>query len=458
MKRHRYFIPLCLGLIFNFQLPFFNFTQAQTLTLDSCLVLARRNNADIRISQLDVERARAVKNQAFTHFFPQLQLNGMGYVAARPMISFALEDIRSNDMRDLLEAIYNVFSEETDVTDRLELMKHGFSASVVAVQPIFTGGRILNGNRLASLGEEAASLQAKIKMRDVLEDVESTYYLVVGLKEKEAAVVAAMTLIDSLERVAESALANGLATSADILQISLKRNEINAKRQQLASGIRMSRRLLCNQIGIGYSDSVDFGGDSLLKMHSTVVELSGSHLLQQESHRPESRLLEINVESQKLLKKMTKGETRPQLALVGIGYYGNAVRNDLSANAVAGFSLNVPLTDWWGTAHKMKEHNIRIEQAQMAETHYGELMTLEEEKAYNDMVDACMLMRSDSAALQLARENYRLAEINYAAGVTTVSEVLQAHALLLQAENAVTDRRVTYLVARRRLADLRDER
>ncbi len=458
MKRHRYFIPLCLGLIFNFQLPFFNFTQAQTLTLDSCLVLARRNNADIRISQLDVERARAVKNQAFTHFFPQLQLNGMGYVAARPMISFALEDIRSNDMRDLLEAIYNVFSEETDVNDRLELMKHGFSASVVAVQPIFTGGRILNGNRLASLGEEAASLQAKIKMRDVLEDVESTYYFVVGLKEKEAAVVAAMTLIDSLERVAESALANGLATRADILQISFKRNEINAKRQQLASGIRMSRRLLCNQIGIGYSDSVDFGGDSLLKMHPTVVELSGGHPLQQESHRPESRLLEINVESQKLLKKMTKGETRPQLALVGIGYYGNAVRNDLSANAVAGFSLNVPLTDWWGTAHKMKEHNIRIEQAQMAETHYGELMTLEEEKAYNDMVDACMLMRSDSAALQLARENYRLAEINYAAGVTTVSEVLQAHALLLQAENAVTDRRVTYLVARRRLADLRDER
>lgn len=458
MKRHRYFIPLCLGLIFNFQLPFFNFTQAQTLTLDSCLVLARRNNADIRISQLDVERARAVKNQAFTHFFPQLQLNGMGYVAARPMISFALEDIRSNDMRDLLEAIYNVFSEETDVNDRLELMKHGFSASVVAVQPIFTGGRILNGNRLASLGEEAASLQAKIKMRDVLEDVESTYYLVVGLKEKEAAVVAAMTLIDSLERVAESALANGLATRADILQISLKRNEINAKRQQLASGIRMSRLLLCNQIGIGYSDSVDFGGDSLLKMHPTVVELSGSHLLQQESHRPESRLLQINVESQKLLKKMTKGETRPQLALVGIGYYGNAVRNDLSANAVAGFSLKVPLTDWWGTAHKMKEHNIRIEQARVAETHFGELMSLEEEKAYNDMMDACMLMRSDSAALQLARENYRLAEINYAAGVTTVSEVLQAHALLLQAENAVTDRRVSYLVARRRLADLRDER
>ena len=445
MNRHRFFLPFCFGLFFIFHLAIFNFIQAQTLTLDSCLALARRNNADIRISQLDVEKARAVKNQAFTHYFPQLQLNSMGYVAARPMISFALEDIRSNDMRSLLEAIYNVFSEETDVTDRLELMKHGFSVSVIATQPVFAGGRIVNGNRLAALGEEAAVLQSKIKMRDVLEDVEATYYLVVGLKEKEAAVEAAMTLIDSLEHVAESALANGLVTRADILQISLKRNEINAKRQQLTSGIRMSRQLLCTQIGITYTDDIDFGGDNLLQMSPAEMDLNSGKLSPKENYRPESRLLQINEESQELFKKMAIGETLPQLAILGIGYYGNAVRNDASANAVAGLSLSVPLTDWWNTSHKIREHN------------YGKLMSLEEEKAYNDMVDAYMLIRSDSAALQLARENYRLAEINYSAGVATVSDVLQAHALLLQAENAVTDRRVTYLAARRRLTDLRGD-
>ena len=457
MNRHSFFLLFCFGLFFIFHLAIFNFIQAQTLTLDSCLALARRNNADIRISQLDVEKARAVKSQAFTHYFPQLQLNSMGYVAARPMISFALEDIRSNDMRSLLEAIYNVFSEETDVNDRLELMKHGFSVSVIATQPVFAGGRIVNGNRLATLGEEAAVLQSKIKMRDVLEDVEATYYLVVGLKEKEASVEAAMTLIDSLEHVAESALANGLVTRADILQISLKRNEINAKRQQLTSGIRMSRQLLCTQIGIAYTDDIDFGGDNLLKMSPAEMDLNSGKLSPKENYRPESRLLQINEESQELFKKMAIGETLPQLAILGIGYYGNAVRNDASANAVAGLSLSVPLSDWWNTSHKIREHNIRIEQARVAKEQYGKLMSLEEEKAYNDMVDAYMLIRSDSAALQLARENYRLAEINYSAGVATVSDVLQAHALLLQAENAVTDRRVTYLDARRRLTDLRGD-
>ncbi len=82
------------------------------------------------------------------------------------------------------------------------------------------------------------------------------------------------------------------------------------------------------------------------------------------------------------------------------------------------------------------------------------MMSLEEEKTYSDMIDAWMLIKSDSSALDVARENYRLAQLNYTAGTITISDVLQAHALLLQAQNALTDRRVEYITARRRLSDL----
>ena len=312
----------------------------------------------------------------------------------------------------------------------------------------------MNGNRLASLGEEAAELKAQVAMRDVLENVESTFYLVVGLEEKEATVAVALRLIDSLDRVVSTALANGLVTRSDALQIELKRNEVNAMRQQLISGIRLSRRLLCNQIGIEYSDNLNF-----VQVESVTSPLPVfSNTETGDFIRPEKRLLQINIESQELFKKMTIGETLPQLAILGIGYYGNAVRNYATANAVVGFSLSIPLTDWWETTHKIREHNIRIEQARAMQKDYSEKMSLEEEKAYSDMLDAWMLIKSDSAALGIARENYRLANINYAAGNATISEVLQAYALLLQAENAITDRRVSYLVARRRLSDLRSQR
>jgi outer membrane protein TolC len=71
-------------------------------------------------------------------------------------------------------------------------------------------------------------------------------------------------------------------------------------------------------------------------------------------------------------------------------------------------------------------------------------------------MDAWMLMKSDKSSLELAKENYRLANLNYSAGNATISDVLQAHALLLQAENTISDRQTTYRVARRRLQDLRN--
>ena len=424
---------------------------AQTLTLDSCLSLARQHNADILNSQLAVQKAQAVKDQVYTKYFPNVSLRALGYYAAQPMINFGVDDINSDDMRDLLEAIYEALSDETDVNNQLELMKKGAGGSIVLAQPIYMGGRIANGNRLANLGVEAAGLQAEVKVRDVLEQVESSYYLVVGLKEKSATVDAALELIDSLSHTVNSALANGLATKADALQVELKRNEIKAQQQQLNSGIRLARRLLCIQIGIDYSDNLDFGdelriGNEELTINPQLTILS--------SGRPERQLLEVNLRAQELQKELTRGEALPQLALVGVGFYGNLIRSNATANAVALLSLTVPLTDWWETSHKIREHNLRIEEARTMQEDYNKKMSLEEEKAYSDMVDAAMLIRSDSAALDLARENHRLATLNYSAGANTLNDVLQAQTLLLQAQNALTDRRIAYLIARRRLQDL----
>ena len=225
-----------------------------------------------------------------------------------------------------------------------------------------------------------------------------------------------------------------------------------ANQQQLASGIRLSKRLLCNQIGIGYSDSLVFSDP---QFDSPAADFRLSSLDTSGTSRPEKRLLELSVEAERLKRRLTLGEALPQLAVIGTGFYGNLVKNDPTANAVAMLSLSVPLTAWWETAHKMHQHNIRIQEARMQQDYLNQMMSLEMEKAYSDMLDAAMLMKSDSSALEIAAENYRLATLNYQAGVATLSEVLQAHALLLQAHNAITDRHTTYVVARRRLLDLK---
>ena len=446
-------VLLCIGIFTLCLSPFPS--RAQFLTLDSCLALARHNNVEIRTSQMEIDRAHAVKRQVFTKYFPQVNLSGMGYYSANPLVRFGIEDVQSNDMQSLLQDLYDMVSEESDIKNEVSLMKKGASGSVLAAQPLFAGGRIITGNKLANLGVEAAELQADMKMRDVIENIESSYYLVAGLQQKVATVTAALTLIDSLDRVVQLALGNGLVTRADALQLQLKRNEMLANQQQLASGIRLSKRLLCCQIGIEYSDTLIFIDPVMYESCEAALDFQLSAQNAQ-SVRPETRLLQLGVEAEQLQRRLTLGETLPQLTLVGSAYYGNIIKNDPSANAVALLSLSVPLSSWWESSYKLKQHDIRIQEAQFKQDYYNHMMSLEEEKAYSDMLDAAMLMKSDSAAMEIARENYRLASLNYEAGVATLSEVLQAHALLLQAQNAITDRHTTYVIARRRLMDLKN--
>ena len=427
---------------------------AQSLTIDSCINLAKRNNMEIRTAQLEVEYARAVKQQVFTKYFPQVNLTGLGYYSASPIIRFGLEDIQSEDMRALLQSVFDIAAPYMGETQQeVSLMKKGANGSMVVAQPLYAGGRIVTGNKLAALGVEAAELQCEIKERDIVEDVESTYFLVTGLQQKEATVAAALALIDSLDRTMQVALAGGLVTRADALQLQLKRNEMLANRQQLASGIRLAKQMLCLQIGIDYSDTLLFA-DPQYDIPQTT--LRAPHSVPATS-RPEVQLLQLNVEAEQLQRRLTLGEALPQLTLLGTAYYGNIIKNNPTANAVALLSLSVPLTSWWETSHKLKQHDLRIAETRLQQEHLHRMMTLEEEKAWSDMLDAAALLTSDSAAMEIAQENYRLAVLNYEAGVVTLNDVLQAHTLLLQAQNAVTDRLTTYAMARRRLSDLRGE-
>ena len=134
--------------------------------------------------------------------------------------------------------------------------------------------------------------------------------------------------------------------------------------------------------------------------------------------------------------------------------YGDLIQKYYKGNAIFFARVSVPLTQWWETSHKIKEHNLKIEQYEIMQKDLTEKMSLQEKQAYNQMVEAEALLESDYASLDMAQENYRIASLNYEAGMNTITDVLEANALLLQAQNAITDREITYVSARRRYHDL----
>ncbi len=425
--------------------------QTPVLTLDSCFALAKANNTQLLTDQLEIQKAQEVKAQVFTKHFPQVSISYLAYYAARPIIEYGINDIQDDDLGAFLSALITTLNDpegaNMGLPTEINLMEKGHGVNATAMMPVYAGGRILNGNRLANVGIEAAQLKAEVSERDMFENIESTYYLVLGLQDKVHTVESALALTDSLDHIVDVALKAGLITKSDKLRLALKQNELKANQLQLSNGIILASQLLCQQIGITYPE------DGLTLDTASFSIKNHADALRENFIRPEQQLLQLQIDAEKLRKKLTLGEALPQVGIGGTYSYGNLVRK-YKGNAIALAQVSIPLTQWWETSHKLKEHNIAIREAELMQKDLTEKMGLQVKQAYNQMVEAEALMQSDKAALDMAQENYRLAELNYRAGMNTITDVLEAHALLLQAKNAITDRQITYLTARRRYHDL----
>ena len=421
--------------------------QNDVLTLDSCFALAKANNAQFKTSKLQIEQAQEVKKQVFTKYFPQITANYLGYYAMNPLIQYGVNEFSTDEFGQILKAIIeNLHDAGFGIPTEIGFMKKGQGVGATAVQPIFAGGRIITGNKLAKLGIEAAELQAEVTERDVLENIESTYYLVVGLQSKVATLQTALELIDSLDHTVDVALKAGLVTKNDQLRVAMKRNELRAQQIQLNNGIVLASQLLCQQLGIDYPEE-GLALDNDLNNNDMFFE-------NDDFVRPEIRLLQLQIDAEVFYKRMARGEALPEIGVGALLSYGDMIQKFYKGNAIFFARVQVPITQWWETSHKIKEHNLKIEQYEIMQQDLTEKMSLQEKQAYNKMVEAEALLESDKAALDMAQENYHIADVNYQAGMNTITDVLEANALLLQAQNAITDRQITYVTARRRYHDL----
>jgi len=417
------------------------------LTLDSCFALAKANNAKLKTSSLEIQRAQEVKAQAFTKYFPQVQGAVLGYYAFNPLLKMSVDDISNEALREVLTELVKLLEPITGFDGNISFLEKGASVGAMAVQPVYMGGQIVNGNKLANVGIRAAELQSEVTEREVLENIESSYYLVLGLQQKVKTVEAALAMLDTIEHTVNVALSAGLVTKNDALKVALEKNKLKATQLQLNNGIFLASRLLCQQLGIemlANGLALVFDKDKVKEGFEEKVGFV----------RPEVQLLELQVQAERLRKKMTLGKTLPNVFVGGAAYYGNMITKSTRGNGVVFAVLRVPLTQWWETSHKLKEHNIKINQYELDRQSLTEQMSIQENQAYTNILEAEALLVSDSASYKMAVENYRVERLNYNSGLNTITDVLQANTLLLQADNAIIDRNITLISAKRRYHDL----
>lgn len=379
-------------------------------TLDQCRELALRNNAAVNISGNSAKMASETRKEAFTKYFPEIQAGGNAYLANHDMLQYTL-----------LEKI------------PLGLIKKGKAAGIWAVQPVFMGGEIVNGNKLAKVGEEVARLKQEQTHDEVLLQTDNIYWNLTSLKATRLAVVSAVEMLDSLAATVKAAVDAGMVVQNELLKVEIKRNEYQNTLVDLDNGINLMKMLLAQQMGLGASSSfetTDCVPDSVPEFPQELFVDSASALRETVDHQ----LLLKNVEAKKLEKRMAVGSNLPKVG-VGAGWFYHDILEQNHNFGALMVTVTVPISGWWGGSHNIKKKNLELENARLELSDLSQKLEIEMSDKWNNLTGAYRKMKLSNSDITQSRENLRITKAYYDAGMNTITDLLDAQTLYVEAQS-----------------------
>ncbi len=412
------------------------FASAQTYTLEQLKDSALHNNFAIRSAQYGIEVANQQRKEAFTKYFPNVSGTGLWFNANKSMAQTTLYPSEMISP-ELGSSLAQMFPPETLVSlanpVTVSMMKKGVVAGVQAVQPVFAGGQIVNGNKLAKVGQDVSRLQMQLSENEVEKTAEQYFWQLASLQEKMKTVEAVEALLNDIYKDVDVAVRAGVALRNDLLQVQLRQNDIASQKLKIRNGLSLMRMLLSQYCGLrDMSFVISYQTDAVSPISS------------KQDHQQallgtaEYQLLGKQVEAADLQKKIAVGQNLPSVA-VGAGFnYHNLLENDRSFGMLFA-TVSVPISDWWGGSHAIKRKKIEQQQAQEQLADNAELLKIKMQSAWNSLEESYQQLQLAQRSIEQAEENLRLNRDYYNAGMSKMSDLLEAQMLYQQSCDKRTD-------------------
>ena len=420
-----------------------NFIAAQTYTLQQLKDSALHNNIAIRNARLDIEAAQQQRKEAFTKYFPDVSATGLWFNANKgmaqttvnpseampPALATTLPQMLPPDMLAALASPINV-----------SMMKNGTIASLMALQPVFAGGQIINGNKLAKVGEDVSQLQLQLSENEVEKTVEQYFWQLATLQEKMKTIDAVDTLLADIHKDVDVAVRAGVAMRNDLLQVQLRQNEVESQRLKLQNAMSILQLLIAQYCGLHNEQfQIESGG---FRDVSSSLPIKQDHSLALLG-TTEYQLLDKQVEATRLQEKITLGQNLPTVA-VGAGYnYHNMLENDHTF-AMLFATVSIPISDWWGGSHAIKRKKIEHQKAIDQQNDKAQQLQIRMQNAWNNVVEARQQLDIAKRSIEQAEENLRLNRNFYHAGTAKMSDLLEAQLLYQQSLDRHADAYAQY--------------
>ena len=396
--------------------------------------LAVENNYSLRSARNAILQSKEQKSEALTKYFPSVSATGVGLSFDKHLIDIDL---------GLPAEVASLIPAGIELPTELKMIKNGVYGGVSAIQPVFMGGQIVNGNKLAKVGVQASEIQLEVSEDQVEMTTEQYYWQMVSFKEKLQTLSAIHQMLVELEKDVSNNVRAGVVNRNDLLQVQLRRGEVESMQLEAENILTTISQLLAQHVGKPNEDinvSIPAELSNMGKSEAPVlpVSLRQDHLSALNA-TPEYRLLEKNVEAHRLQHKMKVGENLPVVG-VGASYSWNNFLNDNKRGSGVLFAaVRVPITGWWGGSHAIKKKKLALDDAREQMEDNGQKLIIRMNNAWAAVETSHKKLLIAHDAITQAEENLRLHRDYYRVGTTNMTDLLLAQEQYQQACDRYTD-------------------
>ena len=422
--------------------------QKRFLTLEQCRIIALDSSAILRNAQLMEEKTELDRKAVITNFLPKFSGYGL-YLWTSESFDYDFsggalpiyKNVYGNLVPDLMKdpagnivynngiPVFNQYAVIPPMTLSVDLA-NTLTAGVSVTQPVFMGGKIISGYRMAALGTEMARLNSELKAEEVTVSVDEAYWMYVKTCKLLETAESLDSTVSEVYRFVEDAIDVGMATSTDLVKVEVQRNNAALALAKARNGKRLSMMNLCHILGLPLTTEIEVD-QSGFSLDSTAVPESIALNSDSIENRADYRLLAGQAELKRRNVDFVRSDFLPQLGVMAsYGYsYGLKLMGETLLNQ-AGFTvmatIKVPIFAWGEGYLKIKSAKKEYEMARSELERLSGMMELERAKNSYAVSEAALQVRLAESSLKSAETNLKVCRDQYELGMETLVNVLEA--------------------------------
>ena len=298
-----------------------------------------------------------------------------------------------------------------------------YGGSLSILQPVYTGGRVLEAIRMAQHQQALAGNQAKALNDAVCYQTDIQYWSAVARQEIVDVAEDFRNSIAALVKTIKERVEVGLVDPQDLLMAEVKLNEAEYQLLQAQSNFETGRMALNSMIGVRLEQPTE------LDAQIPIVVVSDSLWLSTGMGRPEIQMAYDKIRIAESTKKLNDSQFKPQFYVGVEGSYsspGYNFKKDLDPNYAVYAKVSVPIFEWGKRRSEKRVSSFRIGMAEDNLNKVVDRVELEVSVARKALSQAIERVRLSESSLAKAEENEAKAVERYNEGKVSVVEVIDA--------------------------------